>query len=167
MFYAYDGKQNSAFILYNENKYGKIIGIFDGEFNAAAGDIKYKLKLEEIAVQEDCVVYDAMRSKATICSTDAYLEGVIPGAGYTLLTVVPFKNGFAVVGCTDKYNSNAFVADIKVNKKSLRFRALASGEYFAICIGDCAVVTKNEYSVRENQFRFVLKKNETVKILRK
>ncbi|MDF7822710.1 Sip1-related alpha-galactosidase [Pontiellaceae bacterium B12227] len=94
---------------------------------AAAGGMMQPFSNDWKLPAEGLIVYDYYKGTAQKMNTGYDVS--IEGFGDCLLQLSPIKNGWSVIGRTDKYLSGAAVESIKADKKSLTVQLHESGPF--------------------------------------
>lgn len=122
---------NEIFKIFNYNKFGGVIAAF----NLSNKDTPLKKGVRPRDI-EGCndgkyAVYSHNKKKFFILSANEEINVTLSGVEFDIFTVMPIKDGRAVFGLTDKYNSGASVYDMK-NFNGDLYLTLSGGGAFAM-----------------------------------
>ena len=119
--------------LYNHNKYSSILAAFNLRFIDDSTDIT----IDGFVSPSDVyglsggifAVFDHSAQTIHICQKEDAIAVCLPSLGAALYTIVPVENDWAVIGLTNKYNSNGAVKDMAVSGRTCRITEKGEGEF--------------------------------------
>jgi raffinose synthase len=124
-------KEHKPVKIFNYNKYSYVIGAFNCTYEkekkvkvqgrAGAGDI-YNIKGDRF------YAYSNNRGGLGVYNKNEYWDFTLSKFEGDIFTVAPVKNGYAVIGMTDKYNPSGFIRKISFKDNNLKIEMLEKGK---------------------------------------
>lgn len=128
-------KDEQLIKIFNHNKYGGVLGLFNCCYRPEKEDFKiegtaevddiYDLKGEAFAV------YHFNSKKLSKMSRNDNEKFNLSELDYELLTFMPIKNGFAPIGLTNLYNSAGAIESVNYNNQQVTVGLLDGGRFVA------------------------------------
>ncbi len=139
----------APFKIFNKNIAGGVIGVF-----SSVSDDNGDIKTTEVNAKDICGFSDgeyavySYKNKCATVENGSFNVSVKP-KDFDILTFAPIKDGFAIIGAVNKYNSGAVIRDIKKDGKNYSADITTSGEILIYSKNAPKTVTLNGEVINE------------------
>lgn len=134
LFYRY-AEDNILFKIFNRNRYGCVLGIFNCNPQRQITD-KIELRGIEGLREGKYAIYSFRKGFIGVYGCDFSMSYTMNSYESDILQIVPLSDGFSVLGMTEYYNGGAFVKEIRKGENELQVLTMEAGELLVYAEGE-------------------------------